>query len=513
MPKCTETAHRNPHLRIALIWVPTPSADSCGCWGLILTPHCSCPAATSCPCGFAVISSSQCNAGVSSQVTLTPLDELYAREKCHQANSSVCCVTPANGFSSLYSIIQADFPLTLMNYATCAWRPALPRHSSLSSPGTLGGCAVSMIPHMPEFREGVNMCAECQDGQKEGMTQPWPNTGWQDIAKVLTALGVWVSTSLDCSTQQGKEICVARDVCKPAAKRQCLSYTARSRENEPCSLMLRYPTGLRAKSSVGWLSWVFCPCSLQGRQHLHSPLSQCLHLSLYPAHLAPPSLHISVSPAPHCHDMHSAAALQREGWCWCKCSQQLQLSQAAQGRERGGEGEEGKKEERRFFIQHFEQQLAGVWLHSHSSYLDEPEREGMWLPSQRLLPIFLGFLLLLLELASQAGQPYNALWVISVTQAHPEKGGSEQLTGTSPIPGEEDTSAGDLAEPLPPLQGRTAPFLCDTWSSGAQWVMKGWVNLSTKLFQCPYPLCDISNVGINISLNFLYLFEPLSFCF
>lgn len=47
-----------------------------------------------------------------------------------------------------------------------------------------------MIPHMPEFREGVNMCAECQDGQKEGMTQPWPNTGWQDIAKVLTALGV-----------------------------------------------------------------------------------------------------------------------------------------------------------------------------------------------------------------------------------------------------------------------------------------------------------------------------------
>lgn len=70
-------------------------------------------------------------------------------------------------------------------------------------------------------------------------------------------------------------------------------------------------------------------------------------------------------------------------------------------------------------------------------------------------------LLLLLELTSQAEQSYNALGVISVTQVHPETGGSEQLAGTSPIPGEEDISAGDLAEPLPPLQGRTAPYLCD----------------------------------------------------
>lgn len=109
---------------------------------------------------------SQCNAGVSSWVRLTTVDRLSAREKYHRANSSVCCVTPANNFSSLGFGIQADFPLTLMNVGrTC--RSALPRHSSLSSPGPLGGCAVSVILHMLEFREG----AKCEDGQrKEGRT-------------------------------------------------------------------------------------------------------------------------------------------------------------------------------------------------------------------------------------------------------------------------------------------------------------------------------------------------------
>lgn len=48
-------------------------------------------------------------------------------------------------------------------------------------------------------------------------------------------------------------------------------------------------------------------------------------------------------------------------------------------------------------------------------------------------------LLLLLELTSRAGQPHDVLRVISVTQVHPETGRSEQLTGTSPVPGEEDT--------------------------------------------------------------------------
>lgn len=177
--------------------------------------------------------------------------------------------------------------------------------------------------------------------------------------------------------------------------------------------MFRYPTGLRAKSSVGWFPWVFCPCSLQGRQHFHSSVSLCLHLSL-----ASPSLHISVSPALHCPDLCSAAALQRDGWCWCKCTQQLQLSQAAQaGR--------GRREEGHFFIQHFEQQLAGVWLCSHSSCLDELGREGIWLPSQRLLPIFLG-------LAVIVGADLTGRVISSVTQVHPETSRSEQLAGTSP---------------------------------------------------------------------------------
>lgn len=125
-----------------------------------------------------------------------------------------------------------------------------------------------------------------------------------------------------------------------------------------------------AFTNVGWFPWVFCPCSLQGRQHFHSPL----HISV-PVHIL--HHHPCTSWCPQHHTAMICTQLQpwRERGD-ADAGVPNTSSSHKQHKRKRGEGEEGRREERRFSIQSFKQ-LAGVWFCSHSFCLDEPGREWM----------------------------------------------------------------------------------------------------------------------------------------
>lgn len=92
-----------------------------------------------------------------------------------------------------------------------------------------------------------------------------------------------------------------------------------------------------------------------------------------PVHISHHHLHISQH-----HTALTCAQLQpcrERGGAGAKVLNSFSSHKQHKGQRR--EGEEGRREEGHFFIQCLEQQLAGVWLCSHSSCLDEPRREGM----------------------------------------------------------------------------------------------------------------------------------------
>lgn len=178
--------------------------------------------------------------------------------------------------------------------------------------------------------------------------------------------------ALTTAPARSRDVRVSK-ICKPAARKQCLSYTRSDGVNRSCSPMLKYSTGLRAKSSTGWFPWVFCPCSLQGRLHFSSLRSHQLLLCLFTCAPLAPSPHNSVSGVPNTalpQGVLGHSGAERGG---AGANVPTSISSREQHEGRSEEEKEGERDAEK----EGGRQLAGVWLCGRSSCLGEPRRAGM----------------------------------------------------------------------------------------------------------------------------------------